>query len=151
MTRLWFKSQWLPHKKNTACLSRECRNVLKVIFLSLNITWGWCSWLACSLIKLEVSGSITTLEHNFVFVPLLSSTQWQVGPLWQREKVIWGGARRILWLVKMDGYRAIRSRSDRIITSSRIRCSLGACFLRFALFTLSLQYIYIYTLEPQCL
>ena len=42
----------------------------------------------------------------------------------------------------MDGYGAIRSRSDRIITSSRIRCSLGACFLGFALFTLSLQYIY---------
>ena len=51
-------------------------------------------------------------------------------------------ARRILWLVKMDGYGAIRSRSDRIITSSRISCSLGACFLGFALFTLSLQYIY---------
>ena len=42
----------------------------------------------------------------------------------------------------MDGYGAIRSRSDRIITSSRISCSLGACFLGFALFTLSLQYIY---------
>ena len=42
----------------------------------------------------------------------------------------------------MDGYGAIRSRSDRIITSSRIRCSLGACFLGFALFTLSLHYIY---------
>ena len=42
----------------------------------------------------------------------------------------------------MDGYGAIRSRSDRIITSSRISCSLGACFLGFAHFTLSLQYIY---------
>ena len=42
----------------------------------------------------------------------------------------------------MDGYGAIRSRSDRIITSSRISCSLGACFLGFARFTLSLQYIY---------
>ena len=42
----------------------------------------------------------------------------------------------------MDGYRAIRSRSDCIITSSRIRCSLGTCFLWFACFTLSLQYIY---------
>ena len=41
----------------------------------------------------------------------------------------------------MDGYGAIRSRSDRIITSSRISCSLGACFLGFARFTLSLQYI----------
>ena len=45
-------------------------------------------------------------------------------------------------MVKMDGYGAIRSRSDRIITSSRISCSLGACFLGFARFTLSLQYIY---------
>ena len=42
----------------------------------------------------------------------------------------------------MDGYGAIRSRSDRIITSSHISCSLGACFLGFALFTLSLHYIY---------
>ena len=42
----------------------------------------------------------------------------------------------------MDGYGAIRSRSDRIITSSRISCSLGACFLGFALFTHSLHYIY---------
>ena len=42
----------------------------------------------------------------------------------------------------MDGYGAIRSRSDHIITSSRISCSLGACFLGFARFTLSLQYIY---------
>ena len=56
--------------------------------------------------------------------------------------MIWGGARRILLLVKMDGYRTIRSCSDRIITSSRISCSLGACFLGFARFTLSLQYIY---------
>src|SRR3989337_2958979 len=44
----------------------------------------------------------------------------------------------------MDGYRAIRSRSDRIITSSRISCSLGACFLGFTLFTLSPVYIYIH-------
>ena len=51
----------------------------------LKITGGLCSWLACSLIKLEVSGSITTLEH---------------------------------------------------------KCILGACFLGFARFTLSLQYIY---------
>ena len=42
----------------------------------------------------------------------------------------------------MDGYGAIRSRSDRIITSSRISCNLSTCFLGFALFTLSLQYIY---------
>lgn len=42
----------------------------------------------------------------------------------------------------MDGYGAIRSHSDCIITSSCITCSLGACFLGFALFTLSLQYIY---------
>ena len=45
----------------------------------------------------------------------------------------------------MDGYGAIRSRSDRsdcIITSLRIRCNLGTCFLGFARFTLSLQYIY---------
>ena len=42
----------------------------------------------------------------------------------------------------MDGYGAIRSRSDRIITSSCISCSLGACFLGFARFTHSLQYIY---------
>ena len=42
----------------------------------------------------------------------------------------------------MDGYGAIRSRSDRIITSSRISCSLGACFIGFALVTLSLHYIY---------
>jgi hypothetical protein len=27
----------------------------------LNITGGLCSWLACSLIKLEVSGSITSI------------------------------------------------------------------------------------------
>ena len=42
----------------------------------------------------------------------------------------------------MDGYEAIRSCSDRIITSSRISYSLGTCFLGFARFTLSLQYIY---------
>ena len=42
----------------------------------------------------------------------------------------------------MDGYGAIRSRSDCIITSSRISCSLGACILGLARFTLSLQYIY---------
>ena len=42
----------------------------------------------------------------------------------------------------MDGYGAIQSRSDRIITSSRISCSLGTSFLGFARFTLSLQYIY---------
>ena len=42
----------------------------------------------------------------------------------------------------MDGYGAIRFCSDRMITSSRISCSLGACFLGFALSTLSLQYIY---------
>ena len=42
----------------------------------------------------------------------------------------------------MDGYGAIRSRSDRIITSSRISCSLSAYFLGFACFTHSLQYIY---------
>ena len=45
-------------------------------------------------------------------------------------------------MVKMDGYGAIRSRSDHIITSSHISCSLGACFLGFARFTHSLQYIY---------
>ena len=42
----------------------------------------------------------------------------------------------------MDGYGAIRCRSDRLITSSRISCSLDTCFLGFACFTLSLQYIY---------
>ena len=43
----------------------------------------------------------------------------------------------------MDGYEAIRSCSDRIITSSRISYSLDACFLGFACFILSLL------LEPQ--
>ena len=42
----------------------------------------------------------------------------------------------------MDGYGAVRSRSDRIISSSRISCSLDTCFLGFSRFTLSLQYIY---------
>ena len=70
----------------------------------MNITGGLCSWLACSLIKLEASGSITTLEHN----------------LCQEDS-----------LTGQNGW----------IRSYTISCSLGACFLGFAL-SHSLHYIY---------
>ena len=91
-------------------LVTRMQEYIKVIFLSLNITGGLCSWLACSLIKLEVSGLITTLEHNSC----------------QEDS-----------LTAQNGW----------IRSYTISCSLGACFLGFALFTLSP--VYIYMLEPQ--
>ena len=53
------------HTKKHDMLVTRMQECIKGYFPLVEHNGGLCSWLACSLIKLEVSGLITTLEHNF--------------------------------------------------------------------------------------